>query len=55
MNIRPEMLNALRAYYTQGTRVMLIHMDDPYTMLKYGDEGTVIAVDDTGTVHVVWD
>ena len=38
-----------------GDRVELISCDDPWTKLKPGSVGTVIIVDDTGTVHVSWD
>jgi len=55
MNIRPEILKQLREYYMHGTRVELILMDDPYSKLKPGDQGTVSCVDDTGTVFVNWD
>ena len=55
MNIHPERLKQLREYYTPGTRVELIRMDDPYSKLKPGDKGTVSCVDDTGTVFVNWD
>ena len=44
--IHPEMLNQLRNYYTPGTRVMLLKMNDPYTKLQPGDKGTVTSVDD---------
>lgn len=40
---------------THGDRVRLIHCDDPYTRLRPGTEGTVVHVDDGGTVHVRWD
>ncbi len=30
-------------------------MDDPYTKLRPGDQGTVSFVDDIGTVFVDWD
>lgn len=53
--ISRERLEELRNTYPKGTRVELIRMDDPYTKLKTGDRGTVIAVDDTGTVFVSWD
>ena len=53
--IHPEMLKQLKEYYTSGTRVMLIRMNDPYTNLRLGDRGTVTLVDDIGTVHVNWD
>ena len=28
---------------------------DPYTRLREGDRGTVVHVDDPGTIHVKWD
>ena len=55
MNIRPEKLKQLRKYYKPGTRVVLVRMDDPYSKLCPGDQGTVSCVDDTGTVFVNWD
>ncbi len=53
--IHPEMLKQLKAYYKPGARVMLLRMNDPYTKLRQGDRGTVICVDDIGTIHVAWD
>ena len=53
--IYPEMLKQIKEYYPPGTRVRLIHMSDPYTNLRQGDQGTVIMVDDIGTIHVNWD
>lgn len=41
--------------YPVGCRVELIGMDDPYSKLLPGEQGTVSAVDDTGTVFVNWD
>lgn len=38
-----------------GRRVRLISVNDPWTRLRNGDEGTVVSVDCTGTVHVEWD
>lgn len=55
MSIHPEMLNTLKSYYTPGTRVELVRMNDPYTMLEPGDKGTVLYVDQIGTIHVSWD
>ncbi len=55
MFIKPEQHLRLKAKYTAGTRVELISMDDPYSKLKTGDQGTVDFVDDIGTVHVSWD
>ena len=54
--ISAEMLRHLRGQYPKGTRVELIHMDDPYnTKLVPGSKGTVRYVDDVGTLHVQWD
>lgn len=38
-----------------GKRVRLIYCADRYTSLLPGTEGTVLFVDDTGTLHVSWD
>ena len=43
------------AKYPVGTRVELIEMDDPYSKLKAGEQGTVSFVDAIGTIHVNWD
>lgn len=50
-----ETVEMLRKQYPEGTRVMLMGMDDPYSKLEPGDRGTVKGVDDAGTVHVSWD
>ena len=47
-------VESLRRQYPAGTQVELISMDDPYTKLRPGDQGTVIAVDDIGSVHIQW-
>jgi hypothetical protein len=53
--INGRTLSMLRETYPAGTRVRLVKMDDPWSKLKPGDEGTVTAVDDIGTIHVSWD
>ena len=54
--IKPWQLEQLRKEYPIGTRVELIHMDDPYNRkLVPGCKGTVRWVDDWGTIHVNWD
>ena len=53
--ISKETLAMLREQYPTGTRVELVHMDDPYTSLTTGDKGTVKHVDDMGTIHISWD
>jgi AraC-like DNA-binding protein len=50
-----EVLQHIKDTYKPGTRVRLGWMNDPYTKLKPGEMGTVIAVDDIGTIHVNWD
>ena len=53
--ITPEELTDLRKRYPSGCRVKLICMNDPYRDLKAGTLGTVLYVDDIGTIHVAWD
>ena len=51
-----EELDDLRKRYPKGSRVKLIRMDDPYCQdLKPGMLGTIMHVDDIGTIHVAWD
>ena len=52
--IRREALNALRERYPEGTRVELLQMDDPQAP-PIGTQGTVIGVDDIGSIMVRWD
>lgn len=55
-NISKEALKHLRKEFPAGARVELISMDDPYnTQLTPGAIGTVMFVDDMGTIHVQWD
>ena len=55
-NISKETLDRLRKGYPAGTRVELVHMNDPYnTRLCPGARGKVVSVDDIGTIHVRWD
>lgn len=54
--ISKETLKMLKESYPVGTRVELIHMNDPYNRkLIPGCRGTVRIVDDAGTIHVDWD
>ena len=52
--ISKEALQALRERFPKGTRVELVQMDDPQAP-PIGTNGTVIGVDDIGTIHVRWD
>ena len=38
-----------------GKRVRLIYCADTYSPNPSGLEGTVALIDDTGTIHVIWD
>ena len=49
-----EQVAAVRQKYPAGTRVELIRMDDPQA-LPDGTKGTVIGVDDTGSLLMDWD
>ena len=44
----------LKKEYPAGTRIRLLHMDDPYAVPQ-GTLGTVYDVDDTGSLMVHWD
>lgn len=52
--ISKEALQALRAAFPKGTRVELVQMDDPQAP-PIGTKGTVIGVDDIGSIMVSWD
>jgi hypothetical protein len=45
----------IKEKYPPGTRIEVIHMDDPYAPLEPGMHGTVEGVDDIGTLHMKWD
>ena len=47
-------LEGLRRRYTSGTRVELLQMDDIQAP-PIGTKGTVIGVDDIGSIMVAWD
>ena len=53
--LTPEKLADLRRRYYSACRVKLICMKDPYRDLEAGTLGTVMHVDDIGTIHVAWD
>lgn len=54
--INKETLAHLKERYPKGCRIELVYMNDPFnTKLVPGCKGTVVAVDDIGTIHVQWD
>ena len=48
-------LKNLRERYPAGTRIRLIHMDDPYAPVESGMTGSVAYIDDAGSLHMKWD
>jgi len=44
-----------KAAYPEGTRLMLLHMDDAHAPVPEGTKGTVKHVDDLGQIHMEWD
>lgn len=50
----PKVVERLREQYPTGTRVKLLQMDDIQAP-PVGTEGTVMGVDDTGSLLVKWD
>ena len=49
-----ETVARIRAEFPPGTRVELVWMDDPQAP-PIGTKGTVIGVDDIGSIMVAWD
>ena len=52
--IKRETVERLRKEYPRGCRVQLVKMDDPQAP-PVGSCGTVIGVDDIGSIMVNWD
>ena len=54
--INKEVLQHIREQYPVGARVELTKMHDAYNTTLYpGAKGTVLFVDNIGTIHVAWD
>lgn len=47
-------IQKLKRFYTKGTHVELVSMDDVQAPPK-GTHGVVLFVDDIGSIHVLWD
>ena len=45
----------IRLNYPPGTRLELISMGDDPRPIEAGTRGTVVLVDDIGTIHMAWD
>ena len=48
-----EELEKLRAKYPKGTKIRLIHMNDPQPVPS-GTIGEVALIDDAGNIHLNW-
>ena len=49
-----EIVERIRKEFPSGTRVELLRMDDPQAP-PVGTKGTVLGVDDIGSIMVSWD
>jgi hypothetical protein len=50
-----EQVNKIREEYPKGTRIELLEpLNDNYSKLKAGDQGTVRGVDDAGSIMMNW-
>ena len=50
-----KIVDAVKTAYPAGCTVVLDEMHDPFREMPAGLKGTVVAVDDIGTVHVSWE
>ena len=50
--ISQRQVEKIKEQYPAGTRIELIHMDDPYGPIEAVTQGTVESVDDAGTLHM---
>jgi hypothetical protein len=55
MFIDRDLVLYFKKKYPKDTRVELINMNNDPRPIQPGQKGTVIHVDDSGTVHVKWD
>lgn len=58
MSNNDELMKKAKYYkevYPPGTRLELIHMEDPYHPVEPGTRGTVRLVDDMCGIHLDWD
>lgn len=55
INISEQLLEQMKKEFSQGTRVELLILNDRFLKIDYGERGTVLFVDDFGTIHVRWD
>ncbi len=55
MSMNQKQIEAIKAQYPEGTRIMLDHMGEDPDPVPDGTKGTVEMVDSLGTVHCEFD
>jgi hypothetical protein len=55
MNQHPEWAKFMREQFPTGTRIRLTKMNDPYSPVPPGTEGTIDHIDDACQFHMRWD
>lgn len=55
MELTNKQILKIKSEFPKGTRVRCLYMDDPYRPVPSNTEGIVEKVDDSGTIHVIWD
>lgn len=50
-----DYIEHLREKHSEGSRVQLVTLNDPYSKLKPGECGVLRLIDSLGTYHVEWD
>ena len=55
MILSQKEVQAIKKKYQKGTKIKLIHMEDPYKHPADGSIGTVDHVDDAGSIHMTWE
>lgn len=53
--VSEAMVDVIKERYTEGCKVELVQMNDTYVQMPAGLKGTVMFVDDIGTVHIDWE
>ena len=55
MKTNKAQVDRLKNQYPSGTRIELLSSMNDIQPIESGSKGTVIAVDDIGTIHMRWD
>ena len=55
LNNNREQVKRIKKIYPAGTRIELLSTMDDMQGIEKGTKGTVIGVDDIGTIHMRWD